>query len=190
MADSPEVFSYCGYVAKPDAKPIHKLYHDTEYGFPSSDENVLFERLVLEINQAGLSWETVLRKREAFQAAYAGFDVDRVAAFGEADRERLLGDAGIIRNRAKINAAIQNARRIQELRPAFGSFHGWLMHHHPLPKEQWVKLFKKSFLFTGGEIVNEFLMSLGYLPGAHEEWCPVYAHLEALNPPWKVASSR
>ncbi len=145
---------------------------------------MLFERLVLEINQAGLSWLTVLQKRENFRNAYAGFDVDRVAAFGEADRARLLADAGIIRNRLKVNAAIENARRVQALRDSHGGFAAWLDVHHPLPKADWVRLFKKTFLFTGGEITGEFLMSLGYLPGAHREGCPVLERLTTLRPRW------
>src|SRR3954469_21337727 len=91
--------------------PWHGPYHDTEYGFPSADERVLFERLILEINQAGLSWLTVLKKRAGFRAAYDDFDIDRVAAYGDADRQRLLSDPGIIRNRLKVDAAIENARR-------------------------------------------------------------------------------
>lgn len=177
-------FSYCEYVLNGKSHPLHKLYHDTEYGFPSTDERVLFERLVLEINQAGLSWETILKKREGFRAAYDGFDVDAVAAYSEPERERLLADAGIIRNRLKVDAAISNARKIQELRDSHGSFSGWIEAHHPLTKEEWVKLFKKTFRFTGGEIVGEFLMSLGYLPGTHDEECPVYAEIARLNPPW------
>src|SRR5436309_168809 len=110
--------------------PLHGPYHDSEYGFPAKDEAVLFERLVLEINQAGLSWLTVLQKRPAFRAAFAGFAVDRVAAFGAADIERLLGDAGIVRNRKKIEAVIYNAREIQELRRSHGSFHAWIDAHH------------------------------------------------------------
>ncbi|WP_119458621.1 DNA-3-methyladenine glycosylase I [Rhodospirillaceae bacterium SYSU D60014] len=167
--------------------PWHGPYHDHEYGFPVSDDHVLFERLVLEINQAGLSWLTVLKKREAFRAAFHGFDIDRVAAFGEADRARLLADAGIIRNRLKVNAAIENARRIRVLRETHGSFAGWLAAHHPLSKPDWVKLFRKAFLFTGGEIVGEFLMSTGYLPGTHSPTCPVYRRIAALNPPWLSA---
>ena len=92
--------------------PVHSLYHDGEYGFPTSEESVLFERLMLEINQAGLSWATILRKRAAFRAAYADFAVDRVAAFGAAEIDRLLADPGIIRNRLKIEAARENAQRI------------------------------------------------------------------------------
>jgi DNA-3-methyladenine glycosylase I len=164
--------------------PLHGPYHDREYGFPSRDERVLFERLVLEINQAGLSWLTILRKRPAFRAAYAGWDVDRVAAFGEADVARLLADPGIIRNRLKIAAAIRNAGAVQAIRAERGSFAAWLDAHHPLPKEEWVKLFKRHFAFMGGEIVGEFLMSLGYLPGAHRADCPVAARLRVLAPPW------
>ncbi|MBC6404296.1 MAG: DNA-3-methyladenine glycosylase I [Rhodospirillales bacterium] len=164
--------------------PWHGPYHDREYGFPIESEAGLFELLVLEINQAGLSWLTILKKRESFRAAYAGFDVDRVAAFGEADRQRLLADSGIVRNRLKVNAAIENARRIQALRQSHGGFRAWLDAQHPLEKGAWVKLFKKQFLFTGGEIVGEFLMSSGYLPGAHREDCPVFAEIAALKPAW------
>jgi DNA-3-methyladenine glycosylase I len=173
--------AYC--LAAPSS-PLHGPYHDGEYGFPSRDEAVLFERLVLEINQAGLSWATILRKRAAFRAAFADFDVDRVAAFGPDDVARLMADAGIIRNRLKIAAVIDNAARIQALRREHGSFAAWLDAHHPLTREEWVKLFKKTFRFTGSEIVNEFLMSLGYLDGAHDPSCPVYARVAALNPPW------
>lgn len=173
-----------------DAAPghvFHGPYHDDEYGFPSSDDRVLFERLVLEINQAGLSWLTILKKRDAFRAAFDNFDIDRVAAYGDADRARLLADVGIIRNRLKVDAAIENARRIVALRADFGSFDGWLRAHHPLSKAEWIKLFKRTFRFTGGEIVGEFLMSLGYLPGAHQRHCPVWTRVEALDPPWMSA---
>jgi DNA-3-methyladenine glycosylase I len=173
-----------GYCDSAPGHPLHGPYHDGEYGFPSRDETVLFERLVLEINQAGLSWLTVLQKRPAFQKAYAGFDVDRVAAFGEADRARLLADAAIIRNRLKVDAAIENARRVQALRASHGGFAQWLDAHHPLKKADWVKLFKKTFLFTGGEITGEFLMSLGYLPGAHRAGCPVLERLQTVKPRW------
>jgi DNA-3-methyladenine glycosylase I len=167
--------------------PFHGPYHDDEYGFPSREDSVLFERLVLEINQAGLSWLTILMKRPAFRAAFAGFDIDKVAAFGARDRKRLMNDAGIIRNRLKIEAAIDNAKRLQAIRDSHGSFSAWLDAHHPLPKADWVKLFKKTFRFTGGEIVGEFLMSLGYLPGAHQDWCPVYQKILSLAPPWQSA---
>ena len=173
-----------GYCDIAPGHPWHGPYHDHEYGFPVSNDDVLFERLVLEINQAGLSWLTVLKKREAFRTAFHDFDIDRVAAFGEEDRARLLGDKAIIRNRLKVNAAIENARRIQALRETHGSFAGWLAAHHPLSKPDWVRLFRKTFLFTGGEIVGEFLMSIGYLPGTHRQTCPVYRRIAALNPPW------
>ena len=164
--------------------PVHGLYHDGEYGFPTNDENVLFERLVLEINQAGLSWLTILKKRAAFRAAFADFDVDRVAGFGPADTERLLANPGIIRNRLKIEAATENARRIQTLRKSHGSLAGWLETHHPRSPQEWTRLFRQTFRFTGGQIVNEFLMSVGYLPGAHEPDCPVFARILDLSPPW------
>jgi DNA-3-methyladenine glycosylase I len=170
-----------------DIAPIHEWhgpYHNKEYGFPLEDDAALFERLVLEINQAGLSWLTILKKREAFRRAYDDFNVEAVAGYGDADRNRLLGDPGIIRNRLKVDAAIANARKILELRATHGSFAGWLDAHHPLSQEEWVKLFKQTFRFTGGEIVGEFLMSIGYLPGAHVERCPVYRSILKQRPAW------
>ena len=170
-----------------DAAPGHEWhgpYHDREYGFPLTGDAELFERLVLEINQAGLSWLTILKKREGFRRAYSGFDPEVVARYGARDRRRLLADAGIIRNRLKVEAAIANAQRILELRDSHGSFAGWLAAHHPRDKAAWVKLFKGTFRFTGGEIVGEFLMSIGYLPGAHVEGCPVYRRVLAKRPPW------
>ena len=150
----------------------HGPYHDTEYGFPTDDESALFERLVLEINQAGLSWLTILRKRAGFVAAYEGFDVETVANYCATDRARLLADAGIIRNRLKVDAAIHNAGVIRDLRDSHGGFFNWLNEqhrHNKLDKDAWVKLFKQTFKFTGGEITGEFLMSTGFLPGAHRE---------------------
>jgi DNA-3-methyladenine glycosylase I len=173
--------SYCKIAP---GHPLHGPYHDSEYGFPVSDEALLFERLVLEINQAGLSWTTILNKRANFRAAYDNFEVDRVASYGNRERARLLRDAGIVRNRLKIDAAIENARRIRELRATHGSFALWLATHHPLDTPDWVKLFKKTFAFTGGEITREFLLSIGYLPGAHQQDCPVYTKVTRLKPPW------
>jgi len=167
--------------------PYHGPYHDREYGFPVADDDTLFERLVLEINQAGLSWLTVLKKREAFQTAFDGFQVARVAAYDAADRERLLGDAGIIRNRRKVDAAIHNAGVVQALQAEHGSFKAWLDAHHPRSLAEWTRLFRRTFRFTGPEIVNEFLMSTGYLPGAHREDCPVHARALAHRPPWAAA---
>jgi DNA-3-methyladenine glycosylase I len=167
--------------------PLHGPYHDHEYGYPTTDERVLFERLMLEINQAGLSWLTILAKRPAFRAAFAEFEVDRVAAFGMPDLERLLADRAIVRNRLKIEAAIANAQTIRQLRRSHGSFAGWLDAHHPQPLDGWLRLFRTTFRFTGGQIVGEFLMSLGYLPGAHEPDCPAYRRIAALSPPWAAA---
>lgn len=162
----------------------HGPYHDDEYGFPLAKDAELFERLVLEINQAGLSWLTVLKKRDAFRRAYGGFDPEVVAAYRARDRRRLLADAGIIRNRLKVDAAIANAATILDLRASHGSFAAWLDAHHPRSKAEWVKLFKGTFRFTGGEIVGEFLMSTGYLPGAHAKSCPVYKRVAARRPAW------
>lgn len=169
--------------------PWHGPYHDREYGFPVRDDAALLERLALEINQAGLSWLTVLKKREAFARAFQGFDPAAVAGFGARERGRLLRDPGIVRNRLKVHAVIENARRILALRATHGSFAHWLDAHHPLPVAGWMKLFKRTFVFTGGEIVGEFLMSLGYLPGAHRPDCPVYARILRRNPPWLRVSS-
>ncbi|HEY4490487.1 MAG TPA: DNA-3-methyladenine glycosylase I [Acidobacteriota bacterium] len=176
--------TYCDYVLTHPEDEFNKRYHDTEYGFPLKDDNLLFERLILEINQAGLSWITILKKADNFRKAYHGFDIDKVAKYGEEDRARLLADAGIIRNRLKVNAAIENAKRIQELRKEFGSFKGWLDANRTLSKEEWTKLFKKTFVFTGGEIVSEFLVSTGYLQGAHDKDCPVYKKVASLRPAW------
>jgi DNA-3-methyladenine glycosylase I len=168
----------------------HGPYHEKEYGFPLRDDAELFERLVLEINQAGLSWLTILKKREAFRRAYRGFDPEIVAAYGAREKRRLLADAGIIRNQLKVNAAISNAQRILDLRKTHGSFARWLAAHHPRPKDEWVKLFKQTFHFTGGEIVGEFLMSIGYLPGAHVPTCPVYHRILKQRPPWTSRGRR
>jgi DNA-3-methyladenine glycosylase I len=167
--------------------PFHGPYHDAEYGFPVHADDVLFERLVLEINQAGLSWLTILKKRAAFRSAFDGFDIAVVAAYGDADRARLLADAAIIRNRLKVDAAIANARRLLAIRETHGSFADWIDAHHPRPLDEWVRLFRATFRFTGGEIVNEFLMSTGWLPGAHRPDCPVYDRIARLAPPWQSA---
>jgi DNA-3-methyladenine glycosylase I len=167
-------FSYCDFVQNAGQDTVHRHYHDREYGFPINDDNLLFARLVLEINQAGLSWETILKKKENFFNAFDQFDIDKVARYSEKKREKLMQDAGIIRNRLKIEATIHNAKCIRSIQKEHGSFKKWLDSNHPKSKEEWVKLFKKTFRFTGGEIVNEFLMSTGYLPGSHVETCPVY----------------
>jgi DNA-3-methyladenine glycosylase I len=163
--------SYCDVAP---GHPFHGPYHDQEYGFPVRDDDRLFERLVLEINQAGLSWLTILKKRDAFREAFADFEIAKVARFDARKKARLLANAAIIRNRAKIEAAIENAKRILALQKSHGSFAAWLDAQHPRNKDEWVKLFKKTFVFTGGEITGSFLMSIGLLPGAHEPWCPRY----------------
>ncbi len=179
--------SYCNAIEQmqsEEKKALHKNYHDHHYGFPIHDDNELLGRLIMEINQAGLSWETILKKEKGFRKAYDNFNIRKIAAYTEKDRERLLNDAGIIRNRLKINAAIENAKTMMTLQKEFGSFEKWLECHHPRTKEEWVKLFKKTFKFTGGEIVNEFLMSIGYLPGAHAAHCKVYDKVMRKKPMW------
>jgi DNA-3-methyladenine glycosylase I len=178
------MITYCDYCNTHSEDQFNKNYHDSQYGFPLKSDDELFERLVLEINQAGLSWITILKKAENFHTAYDGFNIEKIAKYSEKDCERLLDDAGIIRNRLKVNAAIVNAQKILELRKEFGSFKGWLDANHPLTKEEWTKLFKKTFVFTGGEIVNEFLASTGYLPGAHQADCPIYKKVASLRPAW------
>jgi len=173
--------SYCDIAP---GHPYHGPYHAKEYGFPIRDDARLLERLALEINQAGLSWLTILKKRDAFHAAFDGFDIDRVAAYGKRERARLLRDAGIIRNALKVDAVIENAQRLIAIRESHRSFAHWLDAHHPMTKDEWVKLFKKTFKFTGGEITGEFLISTGYLPGAHVETCPIYAKVMKKNPAW------
>lgn len=175
--------SYCDVVRQGIGEQ-HRLYHDTEYGFPLGTDAELFGRLLLEINQAGLSWTTILNKKDNFHRAYAGYDIDRVARFQDRDRARLMADVGIIRNRLKIDAAIENARRLRQIRDSHGSFANWLDSHHPLTLAQWVKLFRITFRFTGGQIVNEFLISTGYLAGAHDADCPIFKKVKKLKPAW------
>lgn len=175
--------SYCAHVQKLAPDDLHRQYHDYQYGFVLRDDDELFGRLILEINQAGLSWTTILKKQENFRRAYDHFDILKIAHYDEKDRERLLSDAGIIRNKLKVNAAIHNAKVILRLQEEFGSFYQWLLHHHPQEKAAWVKLFKKTFKFTGGEITGEFLMSTGFLPGTHQADCPVQP---PVNPDFKA----
>ena len=185
--------SYCKFInsLQPGEFNIHREYHDKYYGFPIHDDNELFCRLILEINQAGLSWTTILNKQQSFRKAYHNFDIKKVAGYKEKDFKRLMDDAGIIRNRLKINAAIENAKTILQIQKEFKSFKNWLDHHYlrmesfgPKTREEWTKLFKQTFRFTGGEIVNEFLMSTGYLPNAHEETCPIYKKVLKAKPAW------
>ena len=176
--------SYCEIVWKMDKDNVHVHYHDEEYGFPIHDDNLLFARLILEINQAGLSWTTILNKKDNFFKAFDNFDIAKIAAYKQKKVDKLLNDAGIIRNRLKIAATIENAKKVKALQKESGSFKNWLDNNHPKTKEEWVKLFKETFRFTGGEIVNEFLQSTGYLPGAHIESCPIYKKILKQKPAW------
>ena len=179
--------SYCAFVnALPANTPDpNKHYHDQQYGFPLADDSALFGRLLLEINQAGLSWTLMLKKQAAFHAAYSGFNIAAIAAYGDADRTRLLADASIVRNRRKIDAAIYYVLLVLRLQAEYGSFKAWLDAQHPREFTARVKLIKQHFKFVGGEIVGEFLMSCGYLPGAHTPDCPVYARVLAAQPAWQ-----
>jgi len=178
--------SYCTAIENMtgDRKILHQAYHDKHYGFPIHDDDELFGRLIMEINQAGLSWETILNKEAGFRKAYHNFSVKKVAAYTEKERARLMADAGIIRNRLKINAAIENAKTILGLQKSHGSFEKWLESENPKTKVEWVKLFKNTFRFTGGEIVGEFLMSIGYLPGAHDDNCFIGPKILKKKPLW------
>ena len=176
--------SYCEYIQLASKDSVHRHYHDYEYGFPLHNDNELFARLILEINQAGLSWETILKKKDNFFKAFDDFDIEKISCYSEKKKNKLLQDAGIIRNRLKIEATIYNAKTIKTIQKEHGSFKSWLDHHHPKTKDEWVKVFKTHFRFTGGEIVNEFLMSTGYLPGAHIETCPVYKKVLKQGPMW------
>jgi DNA-3-methyladenine glycosylase I len=178
------------YCAVAPGHEWHGPYHESQYGFPIADDDLLFERLILEINQAGLSWLTILKRQDAFRKAFRDFRIDRVARLGARDVERLMQDASIIRNRLKIEATIENAKRIKAIQREAGSFAAWLKSHHPKRKDEWVKLFKKTFVFTGGEIVGEFLMSIGYLPGAHATDCPIYKRIAKLKPAWIEAERK
>lgn len=142
---------------------------------------------MLEINQAGLSWLTILRKRETLRRAYDAFDVGRVAGFAETERARLLADPGVIRHRLKVDAAIHNAGAVLEMRRTAGSFAAWLDAHHPRTPEGWTRVFRSVFRFTGGEITRSFLIATGYLPGAHDPACPVYAEVLRRRPAWSTA---
>jgi DNA-3-methyladenine glycosylase I len=175
---------YCEFSLSKPLDDVNRIYHDTQYGFPISDDDELFGRLILEIFQAGLSWTLLLNKQQNFAKAFDNFSIEIIANYTDYDRERLVKDAGIVRNKLKINAAIHNANIILDLQEEYGSFKKWLDTNHPLDKMAWVKLFKKTFKFTGGEITNEFLMGTGYLSGTHGEDCPVYHEIAKQNPPW------
>tara|TARA_B100000767_G_C19727423_1_gene520107 strand:+ start:318 stop:881 length:564 start_codon:yes stop_codon:yes gene_type:complete len=177
---------YCEYVNTLVKENLHKIYHDTHYGFPILSDNELFGRLILEINQAGLSWTTILKKQNHFRESFSNFNIKKIANYGEKEINCLLNNPGVIRNKLKINAVIFNAIRILEIQKKHGSFNNWLDKNMTKELDLWVKLFKKNFKFTGGEITKEFLFSTGYLKGAHHEDCPIFKKIEHLNPKWKV----
>ena len=161
--------------------PLMSAYHDEEWGRPSADERHLFEMLILEGAQAGLSWQTILRKREGYRAAFRGFDPAVVAEFDDADRARLMADAGIVRNRAKIDAAIVNARAFLEVVEEFGSFDAYLKSIVPQPPARLPAeatpgtipittpisdalsrdLKKRGFKFVGSTIMYSFMQAVG-----------------------------
>jgi len=167
--------------SSPIPDPVMVAYHDEEWGTPVSGDLELFERLALESFQAGLSWSTILRKRDAFRSAFRGFDPAVVAGFEDTDRERLIADAGIVRNRAKIDATIANARRFLEVSAAFGSFDAYLrslvvMPPTPLPRTATAgeipattaasdalsaDLRHRGFRFVGSTIVYAYMQSVG-----------------------------
>ena len=167
--------SYCEYVKTLPDDNIHRVYHDTQYGFKIDSDNELFGRLILEINQAGLSWTTILNKQDNFRTAFSNFDIKKIADYDKPDISRLLANSGIVRNKLKINAVIFNARKILELQKKYGSFKSWLKikNDSNLNLTNWVALFKENFKFTGNEITKEFLTSTGYIKGAHIETCPI-----------------
>jgi DNA-3-methyladenine glycosylase I len=177
--------TYCDYITTitGDKLSLHKEYHDNHYGYPIENDDELFERLMFEINQAGLNWILILKKQHNFRIAFDNYNIEKVANYGESDFQRLMNDPGIIRNKLKINAAIENAKIILKIRNETGSFRKWLDIHaeKDVSPEEWTKLFKKTFKFTGGEIVNEFLISTGYLPGAHSPQCPVYERIKLIK---------
>ena len=146
--------SYCDFCTNLPEDDLNKIYHDTAYGFPITSDNELFGRLILEINQAGLSWSLMLKKEQNFRLAFDYFDIEKIAEYDDVKVSELLQDAGIIRNQLKIRSVIFNARKIIELQKKFGSFADWLDKNDPLTLQEWVKLFKKNFKFVGGEIVN------------------------------------
>jgi DNA-3-methyladenine glycosylase I len=180
-----------------DGDPLYAAYHDEEWGAPVTDERGLFERVSLEAFQSGLSWLTILRKREAFRTAFAGFEPDAVARFGDRDVTRLLSDAAIVRNRAKIDATIANARATVDLRDAGTPLHELVWSHRPAsrpaPKSfadvpvhvpeavALAKALKKAgFRFVGPTTVYAAMEACG-LVNDHVATCPSRQHFERLQ---------
>jgi DNA-3-methyladenine glycosylase I len=176
--------TYCEHCAKQPEDDFNKIYHDNKYGFPINSDAELFGRLILEINQAGLSWITILKKEANFRLAFDDFNIEKIANYQTDKIEELLQNTGIIRNKLKINAVIYNAQQVLMIIDEYGSFQSWLNRHDSKNLQEWVLLFKKYFKFVGGEIVNEFLMSVGYLKGAHENTCSIYQNVLKTQPNW------
>ncbi|KSV67005.1 3-methyladenine DNA glycosylase [Sinorhizobium sp. Sb3] len=181
------------------AAPEFLVYHDTEWGFPVSDDHRLFEKLSLEGFQSGLSWRTILAKRENFRAAYDGFDFDSIARFTERDVDRLLKDEGIVRHRGKIEAVINNARRAQELVKREGSLAAFIWGHEPdtqqLAKPQTPStsaasvalskdLKKRGWKFVGPTTVYAFMQAIGLI-NDHVEGCVIRAEVERVREKFK-----
>jgi DNA-3-methyladenine glycosylase I len=170
--------------------PEYAAYHDDEWGRPVDDDRRLFEKLVLEGFQSGLSWLTILRKREAFRSAFSGFDYEAVAAFSGDDVERLLGDAGIVRHRGKIDSTINNARRAMELVDEFGSLGGffWSFETEPAPpvlepttsesKAMAKELKRRGFTYVGPTTAYAFMQAMGIV-NDHLVGCAVREQVEA-----------
>ncbi|PWH86380.1 DNA-3-methyladenine glycosylase I [Brumimicrobium oceani] len=178
--------SYCEFTKDLDENHLDKKYHDERYGFPTNNDDELFGRLILEINQAGLSWSLMLKKEEHFKIAFDEFSIRKVAAYKKEKVEKLMNNAGIIRNRRKIEAVIYNANQIIAIQEKYGSFNLWLDQYLGFSLGEWTKLFKKNFKFTGEKIVEEFLMSTSYLKGAHSEDCPIYNKIKNKKPKWEI----
>jgi len=176
--------NYCEFCSSKPTDDLHRRYHDNFYGFPITADNELFGRLILEINQAGLSWGTILAKENNFYEAFDHFSIVSVAKYGPSDLERLMLNKGIVRNKLKIEAVMYNARQIMGIKEEFVSFYQWLDENHPKTIEEWTKLFKKRFKFVGGEIVREFLMSIGFINGAHQENCLIHQVILEQQPKW------
>jgi len=159
--------SRCGWVKN---DPVLIRYHDESWGVPPNNDDEAFEALTLEIFQAGLSWRTVLAKRGAFRQAFAGFRADEVARFDSSDVERLLADAGIIRNRQKIEATIVNAQAVLDIQQETGSFLDWLNALPAAPEAAFARL-RPHFRFFGRTTCDSFLEAIGKIPIQHEPGC-------------------
>lgn len=177
-------YTYCLHSQQLPIDNIHRQHHDTIYGLAIDNDDELFGRLLLEINQAGLSWDTILKKESNFRQAYSEYSIERIARYMPQDHARLLLDTGIVRNRLKIEAASYNAQRVLLIQQEFGSFFEWIKIQKAESLKEWVKLFKAQFKFVGGEIVNEFLMTIGRIDGAHHPHCPRYPIYKKMQTLW------